>query len=360
VHYIHLANYMNAISLPYPVSVGILYFDDGSEDTMHNYKVAVHVANALRRNGHAVRLMQVDKTNVRKAARVCGQVVFNFVEDPCFKLYEKVGRLLEQMGRAQVGIDMKSIKIMCDKAAVKRRLVAYGVPTPKHRVVAGRGKRVEIRGLEYPLIVKPAGEHAGVGISQDSVVIDKTELEERVNFVRTHFPGDIIVEEYIEGRELQVTVMGNGIRAVVLPAVELDFQGEFRDNWSIYSYDAKWSQDSWEYWSAPLMCPAVLPRKIEERMNKVAKAACVALGFRDISRVDVRIDQKGRPFVLDVNASPSIGQEDDMVWRSAREVGWSYTEFLETLVAITYKRVYKRLPDRILERQWLLAEGRTV
>jgi len=349
---------MTPLQLKYPMSVAILYSGGDTADLQDTVDTVEQIVEALEERGHVVRTMEVTKKNWRKAVRLPGEVVFNLVEDPTWDLYMKVGLWLERMGRAQVGQDLRSFRYVVSKAAMKRRIDRLGGGTPAFRVFNRRSRIKGVRGLEYPLIVKPSCQHAGIGISQDSVVIDEEELRERVAYCFKHYKGEVVAEEYIEGREMHVTVIGNGRHVVVLPYVELFFKGEFADNWDIYTYEAKWVHESWEYWNVPLKVPAEVSTKLDRRIEKLCQRAYKGLGCRDIVRFDIRVDNKENPLIIDVNMSPSLGYHpNEEVWRAAEVLGWSYAEMVETVAAITYKRAYGRMPDRIRERQRLLAYG---
>lgn len=348
---------MTPLSFDYPISVAVLYYGGTAGDLVDAEEAAQSISQALESRGHVVRSLQVTAKNWRKAVRIPGEVVFNFVEDEDWTLYQKVGLRLEALGRAQVGHDMRAFAYTNKKARVKRRLQRVGVSTPEFRIFNRRSKVSQVRGLEYPLIVKPSGQHAGIGISQDSVVIDQNELEERVEYLFKHFPGEVIAEEFVDGREMHVTMLGNGRHAVALPPCEVVFGGEFADNWDVYTYNAKWEKETWEYWDARIIAPAQVSKVLDKRLERLALRAYRVFGCRDIARMDMRVDSKDVPYIVDVNMNPSLNNYDDQdaTTASVRTIGWSYADFVETIVAITYKRVYGRLPDRTRSRQFLLA-----
>ncbi|MDO8488064.1 MAG: hypothetical protein Q7S31_01985, partial [bacterium] len=177
---------MTPLSFDYPISVAILYYGGSAADLQDTLECVKSLTEALENRGHLVRSAEVTKKNWRKMVRLPGEVVFNLVEDPLWVLYIKVGTQLERLGRAQVGYDMKAFAYVVRKAAVKRRMQKMGVSTPPFRIFNRRSHINQVRYLEYPLIVKPSGEHAAIGISQDSVVIDQAELEERVKYLFKH------------------------------------------------------------------------------------------------------------------------------------------------------------------------------
>lgn len=347
---------MKPIKFDYPISVAILYYAGTKDDDEDTLEAVRGIEESLERLGHVVRKAEVNKKNWRRAVRIPGAIVFNLVEDDTWELYTKVGQRLEQLGRAQVGHDMKCFKYIIRKVWIKKRMQRLGIATPNFRVFNRRSKINQIRGLEFPLIVKPSRQHAGIGISQDSVVIDHEELTDRIKYLFKNFSGEVFAEEYIEGQEIQVTVLGNGKNIFTLPNCEIGFGGEFKNNWDVYTYEAKWDKKSWEYWDARVKSPVKLNKKLEEQIQKLSIKAYKAFGCRDVARMDMRIDNKNKPMIIDVNMNPSLNyyDEEDATLASMRALGWSYDQFIQTILAITYKRVYKKLPDRIRDRQLLL------
>lgn len=345
---------MTPLRLTYPVSVAILY-TTYEEDTIAKVD---DLNKALTARGHIVRLFEVNKKNWRRSLRIPGDIVINLIEDDItdWKLWDKVGQKLMLMGRAQLGMSHRNLGYSLDKIKMKRKLLTLGIPTPQFRYLSRKTWNGEIRGMEYPLIAKPAEQHGSVGITQDSVVIDGQELYERVEYLFKKFSTKVLAEEYIDGREIHVTVLGDHSRAVTLPFVEIDFRGEFNDNWNIYSFNAKWKSDSWENWNAVSVCPARVSKKLWKDIDRLTRRAFKALGCCDIVRFDVRVDERtNKPFIIDLNILPGIRKNmEEECWRSARALGWSYEDFVETLVAIAYRREYGRLPNRMRERQLLL------
>jgi D-alanine-D-alanine ligase-like ATP-grasp enzyme len=141
----------------------------------------------------------------------------------------------------------------------------------------------------------------------------------------------------------------------VFPYAEIDFIGEYADNWNVYSYEAKWVDKSWEYWSSPVRSPVILARKVEAGIDKLVTRAFKVLDCCDVVRFDIRLDDLNKPYIIDVNVMPCLKRaEEEECWRSAKALGWSYEQLIETIVAVAYRRVYGRLPDRMRERQLLL------
>lgn len=327
-----------------PISVAIPYYGGCAEDMQDTVDTVKMIEEALTNRGHLVKAEEVTKANWWKATNLSGDVVFNLVEDETWELYKKIGERIETLGKAQVGNDMKVFRYAVRKSTLKRKMKALGVATPEFRVFNKRTKTKNIRGLEYPLIVKPSGQHAGIGISQDSVVIDEKELADRVAYILKSFGGEVIAEEFVEGREIHVTVMGNEDKLMILPYSELEFKGEFESNWDIYTYDAKWTKESWEYWNVPVKSPISVSRLLKKRIDKLVTKAYLGLECRDIARFDIRVDKKEKPYIIDVNTSPSLKKDElDATWMSAKALGWSYDDLIETILGITYDRVYGKI-----------------
>jgi D-alanine-D-alanine ligase len=231
---------MKPITLPHPFSALILYHHGDKDDDEDTRMCAKGLAEALRKRGHTVRKIIVTDKNWRKAVRMPGDVVFNLVEDDSWSLYRKVGHRLEELGRAQVGHDMKGFRFATSKAWVKRKMRAEEVSTPNFKIFNRRSNF--IHRLKYPLIVKPSNQHAGIGISQASVVNTLEELKDQVSAILAEYKGEVVVEEFIKGREIHVTILGNDHNITTLPFCEIGFGGKFKKNWNIYTYDAKWNK----------------------------------------------------------------------------------------------------------------------
>lgn len=332
---------MKSRFLSRPISVVILYYAGTNADDEDTIEGVKGIAESLKRIGYPAKKVRVTKKNWKHAVKTPGDVVFNFVEDETWELYEKVGKRLEALGRAQVGHDTKSFRYTNNKALIKRRMQKLKISTPKFKIFRDASS-INNDKLTYPLILKPVREHAGIGISQNSVVKTEKEFKRRMKFLAKNFPGEVIAEEYIKGREVHVTIIGNGKDLTVLPLCEIGFGGKFRKNWSVYTYQAKWDKKSWEYWDARVSAPAKIPAAPTKKIKALALKAYKAFECKDIARFDVRVDTSGKPFLVDVNINPSLNYYDteDATVASVKAHHWTYDHFIKTLVGITYKRVF--------------------
>lgn len=325
------------------ISVLILYFSGVKDDDADTLEGVKGIQEAVARLGHPVQKIEVTKDNWKEAVKTPADVVFNFVEDDEWDLYVKVGRALEKLGRAQIGHDMKNFRYAVKKAWIKRRMKRMGISTPRFVIFTGTSTIALPESMNYPVIVKPSEQHAGIGISQSSVVNDEEALIRQVQSVLATYPGEVIVEEFIRGREVHATVFGNGDRVDVLPLCEIGYSGKFTEGWNIYSYNAKWDKKSWEYNDARVYAPADLPPALTGTIQALAVRAYKVMACRDIARLDVRIDENDVPYVVDINMNPSLNyyDEEDATTASVYANKWTYDQFIEKLIHVSYTRVHK-------------------
>jgi D-alanine-D-alanine ligase len=191
-------------------------------------------------------------------------------------------------------------------------------------------------GVSFPLIVKPAHEDASVGIDDSSVVYNLADLRKRVRFIHTEYDQPALAEEYIDGRELNVAILGNNPPAA-LPISEIDFSGLTEGMHKIVSYEAKWIHGTVAYEGTRGVCPAVLPAPLEARIKETALRAYSLIGCRDYARVDFRLTKDGIPYVLEVNPNPDISDDAGFA-RSARAQGYTFAEIVGKIVESALER----------------------
>jgi D-alanine-D-alanine ligase len=193
-----------------------------------------------------------------------------------------------------------------------------------------------LKTLRFPMFVKPAREDASIGIENASVVQTTKELQERIEYVFKVHNQPALVEEYIDGRELNVAIMGNN-PPTLLPISEIDFSGLPSDYPKIVTYNAKWMEGTPEYSGTVGTCPAVLDPRTEERIRDMALRAYQLMEIRDYARVDIRLRNDGQPFVLEVNPNPDISQDAGFA-RSARTAGLSFEDMIAKIVEHALER----------------------
>ncbi len=246
-----------------------------------------------------------------------------------------VAALLELFGLRFTGSGPLTLGLAVDKALTKAVLKGNGISTPGHFVAEDVPVKVP-EGLEFPLIVKPLREDASIGIEHDAVVNGQEELESRVDYVLTNYAQPALVEEYIDGREFNVSILGNGDEAVVLPPSEIDYS-EFPEGMPrICCYEAKWVTSSPLYKKTPPVCPAPVSEQLRRELEELALRAYRAVGCRDYGRVDMRLGSSGLK-VLEVNPNPDISSDAGLA-RAAKAHGLSYSRLLAEIVTIAEAR----------------------
>jgi D-alanine-D-alanine ligase len=224
-----------------------------------------------------------------------------------------------------------------NKARTKEILSFHGIPTARF-LVCKQVNEIDTDdfGLSFPLIVKPAKEDASVGVDNDSIVDSMTALKKRVRHIFQAYDQPAIVEEYIEGRELNVAVLGNG-KPVVLPISEIDFSGLPAGYPKIVTYDAKWLHGSVEFEGTKGVCPAELSPAVEARVKELALQAFSIMGCRDYARIDFRLGRNNKPYVLEVNPNPDISDDAGFI-RSTTTYGYTFNETIGKIVECALKR----------------------
>ncbi len=264
-------------------------------------------------------------------------VIFNFVE-----LYNDNSRLemnfvglFELLGIPYTGAPPMALANCQNKVLAKRILNSSGIRTPRYIYIKNRRKNYN-HGLNFPLIVKPAFEDASVGIENDSIAETQKQLNERVDYVLTYFTQPVLVEEFIDGRELNIAVLGDK-EPQALPISEIDF-AEMPDHlYNIVSYQAKWDPQHEAYHKTIPSCPAILPKKVEKKAKAIALKAFKTMGCRDYARVDMRLSKNKELFVLEVNPNPDLTEGAGFM-RSADAAGYSYVRALKKIINLAWAR----------------------
>ncbi len=267
-------------------------------------------------------------------------VIFNFVE-----LYKDNSRLemnfvglYELLGIPYTGAPPMALANCQNKVFAKRLLNSAGIRTPNFSLIKKRSKSYH-NNLKFPIIVKPAFEDASVGIENESIVQTPKQLKERIEYVLNYFVQPVLLEEFIDGRELNVAVLGDK-EPVVLPISEIDFS-EMPDNlFNIVSYQAKWDPMHEAYHKTIPHCPACLPKRIENKTKEIATKAFKTMGCRDYARVDMRLSNENELYVLEVNPNPDLTESAGFM-RSAETAGLTYEETLEKILELALKRSKK-------------------
>ncbi len=304
--------------------------------------VATGVASALSEAGYDAHLVPVDGDLPALRARLTElepECAFNLCESLVgdARLESAVPLVLELLGLPFTGSAPEVLSLALRKDRVKQRLEAAGIPTPAGRVLTSADDAMLGAGdLEFPLIVKPVREDGSVGICHGSVVRSRAELRGAAAKVLETLRQPCLVEQYIDGREFNVALLGHPTPRV-LPLSEIDFSGLPTGVPRIVSYDAKWSSGSEDdLGTVPVIHPS-LPNAVGARVRRVATDAFRAVGVRDYGRVDLRLAPTGVPYVVDVNPNCDLAKHAGMA-RAALAVGIEYSALAGLLVRYALRR----------------------
>lgn len=247
--------------------------------------------------------------------------------------------LLDMLGIPYTGPDALTIGLCLHKERSKEVLLARGIATPPYRLLAGPGDLSDdaLAGLDFPYFLKLAHEDASIGIEAANVATDAGALRARAGAMIDKYQQPVLAERYIEGREVNVTVMGAPDALDCLPLHEIDFAAMPADRPRIVSYAAKWDESHVDYaGTKPVPMRAVSP-EVEAAIRATAIATFRALGCRDFGRVDLRVDADGRPWVIDVNPNCDLSP-DAGVARTARAAGLEYPQLMGRICELAWRR----------------------
>jgi D-alanine-D-alanine ligase len=312
--------------------------DPGHEARADVAHVAAEVAEALADDTHDVVLVPVaaDLCDMRdRIVEIAPDCVFNLCESVArdARLESAVALVLDLMGVAYTGSSPEALACALYKDRMKSVLAAAGIATPASCVMS-RG--VDPCDVSFPAIVKPVREDGSAGISAASVVRCEDELRTRVEHVVSAFGQPCIVEEFVDGRELNVALVGYPA-ARVLPLSEIDFAALPVGAPRIVSYEAKWSVGSVaDLGTRPVLHPD-LPNALATKVRRAAQDAFRAIGLRDYGRVDVRVSSSGVPFVIDVNPNCDLSSAAGLS-RAAAAVGIDHHSLVRLIVRYALKR----------------------
>jgi len=295
------------------------------------------IADALRLKGHDVMLVGVRNDLqylVRCLEEIRPDLVFNGVE--AFHghagLEYMVPGMLEAEGYRYTGSPPLSLLVSRNKAMSKKILAFHGIRVPAF-ITCRPGEALTVPpDLRFPLIVKPLQTDASAGIAQASVVQDQSSLADRVAMMHDRFDQPAIAEEFVDGRELYVSLLGNGNVLDITPITEMVFdKRRTRPEERIATQSAKWDEDYRSRKGIRNVFARPLARAVRYRIEDICRTAFRALWLRDYARLDVRVAADGEVWVLEANANPFISYGHDMA-NAAQKSGMDYYEFIQRLV----------------------------
>jgi D-alanine-D-alanine ligase len=318
------------------------YFEVDSLTPMEEYEI---IAKKLKRVGFDAYTLNL-KDDIFSLLDLVKQnppdVIFNFAE-----IYKEQPRLemnlvglYELIGIPYTGASALTLANCQSKFLTKKLLNFHGIKTARFQLFDIIPEEFKLE-TKFPVIVKPAYEDASVGIENESIVYNTNALRKRLEFVFSQFNQPALIEEFIEGREFNVSVTGD-LKPKVLPISEIDFSRMPDHLHNIVSYQAKWDPHHESYHKTIPICPANISKDLEEKIKHTAIAAFKIMGTRDYARVDMRVTSDEEVYVLEVNPNPDLTEGAGFM-RSAHASGLSYSQALKKIVMLAYERGKRKL-----------------
>lgn len=299
------------------------------------------VMDAIRANGHEAVGIEADDSALAALSGARPDLVMNIAEGLTGDFRESyIPMLCERLGIPYTGSGPLTLAVCLNKIRTKEILMAHQIPTPPFQVFYP-DEPVNVDHLLFPAIVKPAAEGSSKGIDNRSVVTDPISAKESIIEKLLKYRQPVIAESFLTGPEFTVALWGNGEDVEVLPIVAINFEDLPEGAWPMYSYEAKWV---WDAPAQPLQifqCPAVMSRSLQKQIASLAQKAYHLLSVRDWCRVDIRLDGRGVPNILELNPLPGIlpKPEDNSCFpKAARTAGYDYTQMIGRLLSIACRR----------------------
>lgn len=319
--------------------------------------VCEQVEQVLTKHGHEVKRLAAQPKIRDLASQIMrdeSDLIFNVCESlGGIGQYEQhVAALLEVLDKRFTGSGSIGLTLAQDKELSKKLFQFHGIPYPKFSCMDA-GKVEWSDELAFPLFVKPLNEDASIGIDSGSIVKNVKELMERISYIQTEFKAPALIEEYIEGRELYIGVLGND-KPEALPILEWDFSKMPEGTPRIASSEAKWDEES-VYKDAPEVFPADIPEAVYTKMQEAAIQAFKSLKLRDYGRIDMRLrhvvkDTGAKPdkgdatnlddwqyYVIEANPNPYLDKKSELAM-AARKHELNYPDLIEKIIELAMER----------------------
>lgn len=331
---LHVGIACNLYSGEDPILNDLMSVGKNIEKTLQNrgYRVTFFDFNDLSKTFYDIRKSDVD-------------IIFNVCEriNNSSLLEPHAAAILDSLQVPYTGSNPMTLALCIDKIRVKKLLSFHDIPTPKWDYAYSMDDYID-ESLRYPLIVKPGNTDNSIGITNESVVTNKKELKKRMEFIINEMKRPVLIEEYIEGDEYDVTIIGNDEDELqVLPLSRSIFKNMPKGYWHIYPYQVKWSSEDSVYDSIVVQRPPRnISKKLASLLTEIALDTYRILDCHDYGRVEIRVDEHNNPYVLELNPNPSINVED-LIPHVAEIAGMNYGEFLETIIRMAILR-YKNNP----------------
>lgn len=305
-----------------------------------DWKTEAHVVSALQELGHEVRIAGVyDNANViiQETQSNPPDVVFNLVEQfKSFPYYERnIAALLELLGIPYTGCDVPGLLICKNKGITKTILTYHRIKVPDFATFPCGKPMHRPRRLQFPIFIKPLRDQGSYGIAQASLVENDADFIERIRFIHEHLNQDAIAEEYIDGRELYASVLGNE-RLEVFPAREMIFGQMPEDGPKFATFKAKWDDEYRKRWGIKNTFASNLSQEVLEAILRLSKRVYHALQMKGYARLDLRLTPLGSVVVIEANPNPMLAKDEDFAL-SAQKAGLEYPLLIQRILNLALR-----------------------
>lgn len=289
------------------------------------------ISGAIEANGFKVKRIGNVTSLLDKIGRLEVDIVFNISEGLTGRNREsQVPILLEMAGTPFVGSDALTLGVTLDKVMAKKIFIAEKIPTPRFYEFSSGDDVLATNHYRFPLIVKPRFEGSSKGLTPNSRVENVDGLKNQVEYIVSSYKQPALVEEFISGQEFTVGVIGND-PPEVLPAVQIEIDGDLKLNDKFYTFNHIQGT------ALQYICPARISADMERTLRDIALRTYKAVECRDFGRIDFRVDQKGHPYVLEINPLPSLSSED-VFMAIARHMGLTYNDIIGKILNSAMQR----------------------
>ncbi len=322
-----------------PLRVGLTYnlkrnHTAGDEEAEYDsMDTILAIKDALEGDGCQVELLEATAELPQKLSRGSVDIVFNIAEGTHGRGREaQVPAILSYLQIPCTGSDETTLCIALDKALTKRLLQSHRIPTPKYQILSRQQPHLKGRFI-FPAIVKPNTDGSSKGISDCSIAENREQLEALVAEKLRAYGQDILVEEYIDGREFTVGILGNGNDIRVFPPMEIIYL-DADAKYPIYSFNVKQNYQKFVQYT----CPAEIDEKTQAELMDTSKKIYQILECRDFARIDYRLSRDGRPYFIEINPLPGLAPGYSDFPMIAEFNGIDYVSLVRSLLGAAAKR----------------------
>ena len=308
--------------------------EDGDVKVFYSFPQDVEIIRTLKKLQYNILSYFYEECKINSLKKD-SDLVFNICDG--FKDPGDEYKLIENLEKEKIpytGCSSSTTKLCQNKFDLKKVFKSLKINCPNGQLFENPGEMLNSN-LKFPLILKPLGEHGSRGIEEDSVIFNEDQLRKKLSQLFFQFNKPILIEDYIEGREFNVPIIGNK-NPDALGILEIDYSRHFEDKPKILTYKAKWSKNSNDFRNTYSII-AKLNKKDETKIYSTAISAYKAASCSGYASVDLRMDDDGNVFVIEINPNCYIAPESDML-KAALSRDWSYEQLLDKIIGYAVER----------------------